>query len=296
MEDLLFLSGIEVKYDVPSFSTFGSGGNLSCVVYPKTAEELAKAINALNGEGMKYIILGACSNTLIDDGGVGDIVISTQKLKGRQLAGYNLYLFAGERMNSVCKYACENSLSGIEGLCSIPGSIGGGLVMNCGAFGRQLGDVVEYVDILIDGAVERVYAKDLDFAYRHSALKNMGIAVGVSLRLASGNKYAIAKDMKGYAIARGKSQQKGKSLGSVFKKAGDTSAGYYIDRAGLKGYQIGGAQISNIHANFILNVGGATSKDFVMLADYARQEVDKQYGIKLEYEVECVPNIFFKEY
>ena len=290
MKDLFFLTNIcEVKYEVPSFSTFGSGGNLSCAVYPKTAEELANVINLLDEEGMEYITLGACSNTLISDDGVDSVVISTQKLKGKELSGNSLYLFAGERMNSLCKFVCENSLSGIEGLCSIPGSIGGGLVMNCGAFGREIGDVVEYADILVDGKIERFDAKDLDFAYRHSKVKDIGIAVGVSLRLARGDKRVIAKDMKGYAIARSKSQPKGKSLGSVFKKAGDISAGYYIDRAGLKGYKIGGAQISDMHANFILNAGGATSMDFVRLADYARQEVDKQFGIKLKYEVDCVP-------
>ncbi|MDE5654979.1 MAG: UDP-N-acetylmuramate dehydrogenase, partial [Clostridia bacterium] len=281
MKDLIYLSNIcEVKFDVPSFSTFGSGGNLATVLYPKTAKELESVISCLNTEGLGYIILGACSNTLISDGGVNGIVISTQKLKGKILDGNSLYLSAGERMSSVCKFACENSLSGIEGLCSIPGSLGGGLAMNCGAFGRELGDVAEYADILIDGNVERVLAKDLDFAYRHSKVKELGAVVGVYIRLVEGNRTHIAKDMKGYAIARSKSQPKGKSLGSVFKKPGETSAGYYIDRAGLKGYRIGGAQISDMHANFIINAGGATSMDFLQLADYARQEVDKRYNIK----------------
>ena len=161
--------------------------------------------------------------------------------------------------------------------------------MNCGAFGFELGDVVEYVDMLIDGKIERVYAKDLDFAYRHSNVKELGIVVGAKLKLVEGNKTRIAKDMKGYALSRSRSQPKGKSLGSVFKKAGDTSAGYYIDRAGLKGHKIGGAQISDIHANFILNAGGATSSDFLRLANYAKQEVDKIYGVKLEYEIEYLP-------
>ena len=287
MKDLFFLSDVcEINYDVPSFSTFGSGGNLACVVYPKTQMQLVEAIERLNTSGFGYIILGACSNTLISDDGVEDVIISTKKLKGKVLDGKDLYLSAGERVANVCRFACENSLSGIEGLCSIPGCVGGGLAMNCGAFGYGLGDVVEYVDMLIDGKMERVLAKDLDFAYRHSKVKELGVAVGVKIRLVEGNRTHIAKDMKGYALARSRSQPKGKSLGSVFKKAGDTSAGYYIDRAGLKGYRIGGAQISDMHANFILNVGGATSSDFLSLANYARQEVDKIYGVKLEYEIE----------
>ncbi len=292
MKDLFFLSDIcEVKFDAPSPSTFGSGGNLACVAYPKTAEELLKATSILDAEGVEYITLGACSNTLISDDGVDSVVISTQRLKGKTLEGNNLYLLAGERMTVVCRYAAENSLSGIEGLCSIPGSMGGGLAMNCGAFGRELGDVVEYADILVDGKIERIRAKDLNFAYRHSNVKYMGIVVGVGIKLVEGDKKRIGKDMKGYAIARAMSQPKGKSLGSVFKKSGIMSAGYYIDKAGLKGYGIGGAQISNIHANFILNIGGATSADFLRLADYARQEVDKCFGVKLKYEVEYLPDI-----
>ena len=290
MKDLFFLSDIcEVKFNEPSPSTFGSGGKLACAVYPRTIEQFEQAIRALKSEGREYYILGACSNTLIDDSGVDSVVISTQKLKGKDLDGERLYLFAGERMTVVCRYVAENSLSGIEGLCSIPGSMGGGLVMNCGAFGRELSDVVEYADILVDGNVERVKAKDLGFAYRHSKVKDIGIVVGMGIKLVEGDKKRIGKDMKGYAIARAMSQPKGKSLGSVFKKSGTMSAGYYIDKAGLKGYKIGGAQISNIHANFIINVDGATSTDFLRLADYARQEVDKQFGVKLKYEVDCIP-------
>ncbi len=292
MKDLFFLSNIcEVNFDAPSPSTFGSGGNLACVVYPRTAEQLEQTICALKNEGLEYYVLGACSNVLIGDDGLNSIVVSTQKLKGKDLDEERLYLLAGERMTVVCRYAAENSLSGIEGLCSIPGSMGGGLAMNCGAFGRELGDVVEYADILVDGKIERIRAKDLNFAYRHSKVKDMGIVVGVGIKLVEGDKKRIGKDMKGYAIARAMSQPKGKSLGSVFKKSGIMSAGYYIDKAGLKGYGIGGAQISNIHANFILNIGGATSADFLRLADYARQEVDKCFGVKLKYEVEYLPDI-----
>ena len=187
MKDLFFLSDIcEVKFDAPSPSTFGSGGNLACAVYPRTIEQLEKAIRALKSEGMDYYVLGACSNTLIDDKGVSNVVISTQKLKGKDIDGERLYLLAGERMTVVCRYVAENSLSGIEGLCSIPGSMGGGLAMNCGAFGRELGDVVEYADILVDGKIERIRAKDLNFAYRHSKVKDMGIVVGVGIKLVEG--------------------------------------------------------------------------------------------------------------
>ncbi len=239
-------------------------------------------------EGEKYYTLGGCSNVLISDGGVESVVISTRLLKGKELDGDNIHILAGEKISDVCNFAMENSLSGIEGLCSIPGSIGGGIAMNCGAFGREICDVAKYVDVLIDGRICRINAHDMGFGYRTSNVKNLGIVVGAGLSLQCGDKRAIAMDMKGYKTARSLSQPKGRSLGSVFKKAGGISAGYYIDKAGLKGVKVGGAQISYTHANFIVNVDGATSNDFIGLADYARKEVDKTYGVKLEYEVEFI--------
>lgn len=289
MKDLLYLSDIcKVSYDVPSPSTFGSGGKLACVLYPKTVEELKNVVNALEREDKKYFTLGCCSNVLISDVGVESAVISTRLLKGKELDGENIYILAGEKISDVCNFAMENSLSGIEGLCSIPGSIGGGIAMNCGAFGREICDVAKYVDVLIDGRICRINAQDMGFGYRTSNAKNLGIVVGAGLSLQCGDKRAVAMDMKGYKTARSLSQPKGKSLGSVFKKSGGISAGYYIDKAGLKGVKVGGAQISYTHANFIVNVDGATSNDFIGLADYARKEVDKTYGVKLEYEVEFI--------
>ena len=160
--------------------------------------------------------------------------------------------------------------------------------MNCSAFGRQIADLVEYVDILTEDGIERLKASELDFSYRTSLVKNKGIAVGAGIRLVEGDKYAIARDMLAYRIARQKSQPSGISLGSTFKRADDVSAGYYIDKAGLKGYKIGGAQISFKHANFIINTGGAKADDFLQVAEYARQEVDKLFGVRLQYEIDVL--------
>lgn len=160
--------------------------------------------------------------------------------------------------------------------------------MNCSAFGREFADVIEYVDIVQNSEIVRYAAKDLDFGYRYSKARSLGAVVGVGIKLTTGDKRQIASDIKGYKIARMRSQPQGISLGSVFKQANGTSAGYYIDKAGLKGMRIGGAKISEKHANFILNVGGATSADFLALGNYARQEVDKLWGVKLQYEIDVI--------
>lgn len=291
MTDLNFLSslGCKVIFDHPSLSAFNSGGNIGAVIYPATVDEVLKAMRLLEKEGAPYRILGNCTNVLIRDEGYDGAVICTRYLCGIEVLGEGrLHIAAGESMPKLCKLSLEGSLSGIEGLCSIPGTVGGGVAMNCGAFGREFCDVIEYVDIAVDGRIERCATERLNFGYRTSDVGKLGAVVAAGIKLAHGNKHDIAKDIKGYKLARLRSQPQGVSLGSVFKQVDGVSAGYYIDKAGLKGKQIGGAVISQKHANFIMNAGGATSSDFLDLGNYARQEVDKQFGVKLKYEVDVV--------
>ena len=288
--DLSFLStlGAKTVFNHPSLSAFGSGGDISAVVYPTTAKQVVQAVALLKKERIPYYILGNCTNVLIRDEGIDGVVICTKYLCGIDVKDELLYVCAGESMPKLCKLSLEGSLSGIEGLCSIPGTVGGGVVMNCSAFGREFADVIEYVDVVQDGEIVRYDAKDLDFGYRYSKARSLGAVVGVGIKLTSGDKRQIASDIKGYKIARTRSQPQGISLGSVFKQADGVSAGYYIDKAGLKGMRIGGAKISEKHANFILNVEDATSSDFLALGNYARQEVDKVWGVKLQYEIDVI--------
>lgn len=290
MADLSFLSalGCASVFNHPSLSAFGSGGNIASVVYPTTAKELVSATSLLQKEGIPYYVLGNCTNVLIKDEGVDGVVVCTKYLCGIEIEDDLLYVSAGESMPKLCKLSLEGSLSGIEGLCSIPGTVGGGVVMNCSAFGREFADVIEYVDIVADGELRRYKAEELDFGYRYSKAKSLGAVVGAGIKLKAGDKRAIASDIKGYKIARTRSQPQGVSLGSVFKQVNGVSAGYYIDKAGLKGMRIGGAKISEKHANFILNVDNATSADFLALGNYARQEVDKLWGVGLQYEIDVI--------
>lgn len=290
MIDLGFLSTLDAKtvFNHPSLSAFASGGNIGAVIYPTTAKQVVQAVALLKKERIPYYVLGNCTNVLIKDEGIDGAVICTKYLCGIDVKDELLYVGAGESMPKLCKLSLEGSLSGIEGLCSIPGTVGGGVIMNCSAFGREIAQVIEYVDIIQEGEIVRYFAKDLDFGYRYSKAKSLGVVVGAGIKLKSGDKRKIASDIKGYRIARMRSQPQGVSLGSVFKQADGVSAGYYIDKAGLKGMRIGGAKISEKHANFILNVGSASSADFLALGNYARQEVDKLWGVRLQYEVDVI--------
>ena len=290
MADLSFLSALDanIVYNHKSLSAFGSGGNIAAVIYPTSAKQVVMSTALLDREKIPYYVLGNCTNVLIKDEGVDGIVICTKYLCGIDVKDDLLYVAAGESMPKLCKLSLEGSLSGLEGLCSIPGTVGGGVIMNCSAFGREIADVVEYVDIVNNGEIVRYYAKDLDFGYRYSKAKSLGAVIGAGIKLKAGDKRKIASDIKGYKIARGRSQPQGVSLGSVFKQANGVSAGYYIDKAGLKGMRIGGAKISEKHANFIINEDNATSSDFLALGNYARQEVDKLWGVSLQYEVDVI--------
>lgn len=273
-------------YNQASLSAFRCGGKIKAVVYPESIDELAQAISLLKDNDMLYKIIANGTNILINDNGIDGVVICTKNLCGIDIDGDILKVSCGESMAKLAIFAMQNSLSGMEGLCSIPGTLGGGIVMNCSAFGRQISDIVDYVDMFIDGKIQRINAVDMGFDYRYSYAKDMGFVVGAGLKLSHGDRNRINLLMQDYKKARLLSQPGGISLGSTFKKAGNISAGYYIEKAGLKGRQIGGAIISQKHANFIINTGGAKAEDFIALGNLARQEVDKQFGIKLKYEVE----------
>ena len=290
MDRFSFLTALDAKvcFDYPSLSAFKCGGNIGAVIFPEDRWELLQAVDLLKRAGEDYKVIANGTNVLIRDEGIFGAVICTKYLCGIDVEDDMWHVGAGEGIVKLAQLAANSGFSGLEGLCSIPGTVGGGVAMNCSAFGRQIADLVEYVDILTEDGIERLKASELAFSYRTSLVKNKGIAVGAGIRLVEGDKYAIAKDMLAYRIARQKSQPSGISLGSTFKRAGDVSAGYYIDKAGLKGYKIGGAQISFKHANFIINTGGAKADDFLQVAEYARQEVDKLFGVRLQYEIDVL--------
>lgn len=288
MDRFSFLTALDAKvcFDYPSLSAFKCGGNIGAVIFPEDRWELLQTVDLLKRAGEDYKVIANGTNVLIRDEGIDGVVICTKYLCGIDVEDDLWHVGAGEGIVKLARLAANSGYSGLEGICSVPGTVGGGVAMNCSAFGREIADLVEYADILTEDGIERIKASDLAFGYRSSLVKQKGIAVGVGIRLAEGDKRKIARDMLAYRLARQKSQPSGVSLGSTFKSAGGVSAGYYIDKAGLKGYKVGGAQISFKHANFIINTGGAKASDFLQTAEYARQEVDKLFGVRLQYEID----------
>lgn len=275
-------AGCEVKRNVLAKSAFGKGTKLSCVVYPHDLMQTMRAIEICEDS----IIIGRATNVVFCDGDFDKTLICTDLANKITLEGNGLYCMAGAGIASVCKECCRIGLSGIEPLSGIPGSIGGAIAMNAGAYGREICELVSYADVIKDGELMRLSNAQMRFGYRDSlALQEKIYIVGAMLDFAKADCEQVKQSIRGYRQRRLISQPSQKSLGSVFKRVDGISAGYYIDKAGLKGEREGGAQVSQKHAGFIVDTGGASYSDFITLAERVREIVKEFFGIKLEYEV-----------
>ncbi len=277
--------------DGKRYSTFSSGGKIKRLFVPKSADGLIKAVGILEKENAKYFVVGNGSNTLISDDGV-DNAICLKRIKGVEINGDEIKVSCGETLKNLINKATEAGLSGLENLCGIPATLGGAIRMNAGAFGAEIGDYVTEITVLHGGNVQILKKSDLWFSYRDSVVKEKGyIVVGAKLRLMRDEKINIERRTKEVFKKRKLSQPSEPSLGSVFKRNEGISAGYYIDALHLKGFSVGGAKVSEKHAGFIVNTGGATSKDFKILSDAIIDKVQCAFGITLEREIEIIGEI-----
>lgn len=281
------ICGMPLARGVASWSSFGTGGALAAMIAPRTVTQAVGALGFLENHAVDYVVLGGCTNVLIADGGYGGLCVDLRNLQGVRFDASGAYAEAGVRLPLLARAAAQNGLSGLERLGGIPGTLGGAIAGNAGAFGTEIGDLIDYADLWRAGKCERVTAEELGMRYRRCAAAERGaVILGARLKLEVGENAEIAERMRIFARKRSLTQPRERSLGCVFRRTPDgTSAALWIDRAGLKGMKIGGACVSTKHAGFIVNVGDARSDDFVRLADAVRERVDKLYGIGLQYEV-----------
>lgn len=283
MDAQYFVDKFGARRRAPSFSSYGNEGTIGLLIEPRTEEEFAAAVAALEGE--EFDVAGRGTNILFPDGEYDAAVLTTRAMTGAEFRGEVAVAFAGERLSSLAKKAAERGLSGLERLAAIPGSVGGAAAMNAGAFGTEFADVALWVDVLVDGKRVRLGPEECGFGYRRSALGKDAVVLAAAFSLVRSDRAAVEREAARYAALRAASQPNGKSLGSTFKRADGKSAGWYIERAGLKGARVGGAEISRKHAGFIVNVGGGTAADYLALADRAQREVFEDCGVTLELEV-----------
>lgn len=292
----LILSGLpalKLRENEPmsAHTSFRTGGPADLFAEPETEAELISLIALLRRAGARYFILGNGTNLLFDDAGYRGTVIKTAGLDKMSLEGGTVTAGAGVTLARLAVFARDASLSGLEFAHGIPGSLGGGVVMNAGAYGGELSDVVTSVRCLgADGSIIEHAGEENGFAYRASRYQQSGETVlGARLRLTPGDRDAVTARMAELMAKRTASQPLDKpSAGSTFKRPAQGYAAALIDEAGLKGYAIGGAQVSEKHAGFVINRGGATSADILALMDHIRETVLRRSGIELEPEVRII--------
>lgn len=289
------LEKIECEYlcDFPMsrYTSMRVGGAADLIVYPKNHSELVKILNALYSFDIQWVPLGGGSNTVVRDGGIKGVVVSTEKMRGIEvLESGRVVAEAGAVMGTVLNISLRAGLSGFEFAAGIPGTVGGGVVMNAGANGGEIKDVVESVWIWLSGKEMVLSGDELEFGYRKSHLPEGSVVTKATLRLEAGNRKEGEKRVKEYLDKRSKSQPiKTSNCGSVFKNPStQIPAGRLLDELGFKGFQIGGARFSEIHANFIVNFGGASAGDITKLIETGREEVFLRSGMLLETEVKII--------
>ena len=291
----------DVLFDsvLKDFVSFRVGGPADVIAFPKDHNDLVRLMLFLRKEKIPFLVLGEGTNLLVRDKGVRGVVIKLSSCflgievaEGKEEKFY-VSAQAGERLWHLIEIALKHSLTGLEFASGIPGSVGGAVVMNAGAYGGEMKDVIRSLTILAsDGSARRLEKEALRFSYRSLELPADAIVVGVEVELQAGDKEAIAKHMKTNVEKRKTRQPLNfPSAGSVFKNPPGFYAAQLIDEVGLKGYQIGGAQISERHANFIVNQGTATAHDILELIAWVQKKVWQAKGIKLEPEIRLVGEV-----
>jgi UDP-N-acetylmuramate dehydrogenase len=267
------------------------GGAVDWVVSPKTEEQAAAFVYELEQSEIPWRPLGSGSNVLADDGDHHYVIVSLKDLKADPVfEGNRVSVSAGYSLPRLCVDAARHSLSGIEGLNGIPGTVGGALWMNAGAYGQEIGTVVQTVRVAREGRVHEMPGNEVQWNYRHTSFREGELLLGATLVLHPDDPPAIAERMEKAKGQRMETQPHGtRSAGCFFKNAPASSigTGKMIDDLGLKGTRRGGAVVSPKHANFIVTEGeDAKAADALALAEEIRERVKREHGIDLEYEVE----------
>lgn len=286
------LNKIDIRFNEPmsAYTSLRIGGPSGILIIPES-DFLIDIISILKESAIPYKVIGGGTNILIRDSGIEGAIILTKKInKIDKLKDDEIFVQAGCSLKKVINFCSDLGLSGMEGLAGIPGSVGGAIAGNAGSFGVEIKDVLKSVDLLMaNSEMKALDASEIEFSYRKSALPDNSIIIGAVLKLKSGDPYSIKKLVKEYAKQKGLRQPISKrSAGCVFKNPVGVSAGELIDKAGCKGMRIGDIEVSNIHANFFINIGKGTADDFLKLMDIVVERVYKQFGIVLESEIKIL--------
>ncbi|WP_373770801.1 UDP-N-acetylmuramate dehydrogenase [Weissella soli] len=293
MENLIqHFPGYDIRKNVrlADYTNTRVGGPADWAFWPKTIAQVKTVIEELHAydRALPITVLGNASNLIITDDGLRGLVIFLTDLAEIQVVEQTITASAGAAIIDVARVAQQNGLTGLEWAAGIPGSVGGAVYMNAGAYGGQVDSVVSTIEVLTrTGEIKSITNADLAFAYRHSAVQETGdIILSATFALELGDKAAIDAMMEDFNTRRASKQPlEFPSCGSVFKRPVGYFAGKLIMDADLQGYTIGGAQVSTKHAGFIVNRGTASATDYIQVIRHVQQVVAEKYGVTLETEV-----------
>jgi UDP-N-acetylmuramate dehydrogenase len=283
--------GVRLNEPLARHVTFRIGGPADILVLPPSLSSLADVVARLYREGESFIILGRGSNVLIADRGVRGVVIKTGRGQDRvRYAGARVLAECGVSLPHLSRKASARGLAGLEFGAGIPGSLGGAVVMNAGAHGHEIAEVVEEIRVQTPAGEQRWRKADCGFWYRHSRLQeDPGVVLEVALILTPADPGQTVARLEEWLATRAETQPLGPpSSGCVFRNPDGDHAGRLIDAAGAKGARVGGAIVSDLHANYMLNVGGATARDVLSLIDVVRARVRERSGVALETEIKFI--------
>ena len=294
LKDKLLSSKVEIDEPMSKHTSFKIGGNADIYVTAKTSKDIQTTFQFAKENEIPFVVLGNGSNLLVGDKGIRGIVlkVATEEITIQKEQEYAYVIVqAGEPLAKLAHVLLKENIAGFEFAAGIPGTIGGGVSMNAGAYGGEMKDIVKEVTYLDeDGNFITIPNEKCDFSYRHSYFSShFGIITQVLLQLPYGKEEEIKSKMEEYAKSRREKQPLAyPSAGSTFKRGTDFITAKLIDECGLKAYTVGKAQVSTLHAGFVVNLGGATAKDVLAVIEHVKQEVLLKTGKQIELEIKLL--------
>jgi len=295
ISEIPFKGEVRFMEPVMNHTSLRIGGPADVFLIPQDVLSLRNMLVYVKRKGIPFFPLGRGTNVLVKDGGIEGVVILLKSFKGIEVLGeegdyVNVYVEAGTPLQGLVNFAKDKGYSGIEGLAGIPGSFGGAVCGNAGAFGYEMKDVIRSVSIIdVEGKIKTMKAEDLEFGYRSSSISPNELLLAAEIRLRKDRKEDVSTRIRDFIKKKWESQPISEpSAGCVFKNPPGLSAGKMIDEAGCKGMRIGHVEVSNIHANFFINKGRAKASDFIRLMEEVTQRVKERFGIILEPEIKIV--------
>lgn len=287
------LAGIDILFNEPlkQYTYTKVGGAADYLAFPRNQYELKRIVTFANAQEIPWMVLGNSSNIIVRDGGIEGFVIMFDQFHDIRVNGYVIEAEAGAKLIDVTHVARYHSLTGFEFACGIPGSIGGAVYMNAGAYGGEIAHILQSCKVLTpEGEIKTLTVEELAFGYRHSKIQETGdVVISAKFALAPGNYDQIDQEMVRLTHLRELKQPlEYPSCGSVFKRPVGHFAGQLISEAGLKGHRIGGVEVSEKHAGFMINVDHGTAKDYEDLIAHVIAKVEKSAGVTLEREVRII--------